>query len=154
MIVVSDTSCITNLIAIGRIQLLADLFGTVLIPVAVRGELTVSPARLPTFIWVQAAVDRAAVGRLLDEDLDEGEAEAIVLAEETRASALLIDEAAGRKTAQRLGLRIIGLLGVLRRAKKRGFIPAVRPDLDALQLLGFRGAPALRARVVKDLGET
>ncbi len=56
----------------------------------------------------------------------------IACAIDLNASLLLIDEQHGRTVAQRLGLRVIGLLGVLIEAKHRGLIPAVRPLLDAL----------------------
>lgn len=49
-VIVSDTSAITNLLAIGRIELLEDLFGRVLIPPAVAAELRVGHSQLPAFI--------------------------------------------------------------------------------------------------------
>ncbi len=153
MIVVSDTSCITNLIAIGRVTLLRDLFGTVLIPPAVRNELAVHHAALPDFLEVRAPFARELVERLLKEPLGQGEAEAIVLAEETHADYLLIDETAGRAVAKARGLTRFGILGVLQRAKERGQLSVVRADLDALQAVGFWIAPKLRERFLRDMGE-
>lgn len=72
------------------------------------------------------------LARTLSVELDSGEAGAIACAIDLNASLLLIDEQHGRTVAQRLGLRVIGLLGVLIEAKHRGLIPAVRPLLDAL----------------------
>lgn len=153
MIVVSDTSCITNLIAIRCVQLLRELFGTVIIPPAVRDELAARHAVLPDFLETRVPLETAAVARLLAEPLDPGEAEAIILAEELQADYLLIDEAARRDVAEARGLRHFGLLGVLRRAKEKGKIAQVQPDVDALIRAGFWIAPRLRERFLRDVGE-
>ena len=132
VIVVSDTSCISNLLIIGRADLLSQLFGEVVIPVAVRDELRVKHPSLPAFVNVGAVSDHAAVAAL-SARLDEGEAEAIVLACELKADFLLMDETDGREEALRRGLHVIGLLGVLVEAKRLGFLPEVRPLLDRLE---------------------
>jgi uncharacterized protein len=67
-----------------------------------------------------------------DRRLDPGEANAVVLAIELKATQLLIDERLGRIEAKRQGLRITGILGVLLAAKRRGLIPIIRPILDRL----------------------
>ena len=111
MIVVSDTPVITSLIHIGREQLLAELHGRVLIPPAVQQELLRTHIQIPHFLEVQSIHDPASVARLKTE-LDLGEAEAIVLAKESKADLLLIDEKLGRQIAMREGLRISGLPGL------------------------------------------
>jgi hypothetical protein len=68
--------------------------------------------------------------------LHRGEVEAIVLAQELQVL-LLIDEATGRRLAGHLGLKYIGLLGVLIQAKKDGLIPAVKPLMDQTIQKGF-----------------
>ena len=133
MIVISDTSSISNLITIGRVELLGLLFGEVIIPSAVQDELTVKHFSLPAFVKVGAIADHAAVVALTEELLDDGEAEAIVLAGELHADFLLMDETDGRAIAKQRGIRVIGLLGVLVEAKRHGFLPEVRPVLDQLQ---------------------
>jgi hypothetical protein len=125
MIVVSDTSVITSLIHIGREQLLAELHGQVLIPPAVQLELSRTHVQIPGFLEVWPVRDLASVARLKIE-LDQGEAEAIVLAKETKADLLLIDEKLGRQIAVREGLRISGLLGLCVDAKLSGRISSLR----------------------------
>ena len=106
MTVVSDTSPVLNLARIGRLELLRLLYGEVLIPFAVYRELTDSKRDLPPAIdlasmpWliVAAAADQNRVQELR-ENLDPGEAEAVVLATELRADLLLVDERRGRRTA-------------------------------------------------------
>jgi len=66
-----------------------------------------------------------------------------------------MDERLGRETARHLGLRCIGLIGVLIEAKHKGLIHAVKPYLDALRdIAGFRISDALYRRVLQDEGES
>ncbi|HEY5043269.1 MAG TPA: DUF3368 domain-containing protein [Verrucomicrobiae bacterium] len=132
MIVVSDTSPITTLLQIGKADLLHKLYGEVLIPEAVRAELSASHQSLPDFFQCVAAADREEVKRLLAE-LDPGEAEAIVLAKEQHADLLLIDENDGRNVATREGLRFIGLISVLVESKLEGFFPSLRDVLHEIE---------------------
>ncbi len=161
MIVVSDTSAIINLAMIGRLGLLHDIYTEVVIPAAVYQEIVIQGAGKPGAIevrtqpWFQqrAVVDTAFVSQLR-RDLDDGEAEAIVLAQEIGADLLLIDDRAARRHAARLGLRFIGLLGVLLEAKKAGLLPAVKPALDDLiSKAGFRVRSSLYQAFLASAGE-
>ena len=124
MIVVSDTSPVLNLARIGRLELLPLLYEQVLIPSAVYQELTASKRDVPPAIdlasqpWLIVATpsDQKRVQELR-ENLDPGEAEAIVLAIERRADLLLVDERRGRRIATAAGLTVTGLLGVIAGAK-------------------------------------
>ena len=87
-------------------------------------------------------------------ELDQGEAAAIALAAERQASLLLMDELRGRTVAKRFGIPTLGLLGILKRAKQRGLVPAIAPILDTLeQQAGFWVGTALRERVLREAGE-
>lgn len=161
MIVVSDASPLANLAVVGKLDLLPALYTQVLIPEAVAAELRAGEEQksFPPFLasshWleVRAVADRAAVDQLLLQ-LDLGEAESIVLAVESRAGLLLIDEKAGRSIACRRGLRTVGLLGSLILARHREQIPAVKPILDRLiRDAGFWVRPDLYDRVLREAGE-
>jgi uncharacterized protein len=159
MIVVSDTSPIANLAIVNHIHLLPDLFGQIIVPEVVFKELLANGKNhLVTQIvqsapWIEVySIKNLEVVKALAEDcsLDLGEAHAIVLATELQAHQLLIDERMGRAEAQRRGLSIIGILGVLLLAKQRDMIVAVKPVMDDLvNRANFRLRPTLYREVLK-----
>lgn len=161
MVVVSDASVLINLAWLGKLHLLNTLYGELLVPLAVWQEIVVKGAGKPgaaeveTAIWLQfQPVKNTSLVRALQQDLDAGEAEAIALALEVTADLLLMDERLGRATAQHLGLRSLGLIGVLLLAKKRSLITHIKPDLDYLrQVAGFYISEPLYRRVLQDVGE-
>lgn len=132
MIVVSDTSPILNLSLIHELDILRRLYGSVVIPPAVELEVTRYGLTL-TESWIQCVrpTDQATI-RTFMRTLDPGESEAITLAIELQSDYLLIDERLGRRAARQRGVRIIGLLGVLKEAKSKGFVESVKPLLDAM----------------------
>jgi predicted nucleic acid-binding protein len=153
VIVVSDTSAITSLLQIWRAELLVRLFQEVVIPAAVERELRHDHPVLPDFIHVAEVSNPNVVERLVQE-VDRGEAEAIALMLAKRGDILLIDERRGRRVAQREGVPVIGLLGVLTEAKRRGALDSLRETLDALQrVAGFHMSSNLKARVLAEVGE-
>jgi predicted nucleic acid-binding protein len=68
--------------------------------------------------------------------LAQGECEAILLAEEEGAP-LLVDERKARDAAVQRGIKVIGSPWVLKEAKQRGMILAVRPILEELLAIGY-----------------
>jgi uncharacterized protein len=153
MIVVSDTSAITALLQIGQAGLLEKLYYQILIPEAVRDELLKNHLSLPAFLQYTKVVNFAEVQRLLVE-IDLGEAEAIVLAKETHADLLLIDELAGRRVARREGLRFVGLMGVLVQAKQKQFIKSVRELTTKLELVAdFHLSEEIKSIAFRKAGE-
>ncbi|MBP8985616.1 MAG: DUF3368 domain-containing protein [Syntrophobacterales bacterium] len=161
MSVVSNASPLINLAWIGKLDLLRRLYGEVFIPEAVWHEVTIEGAGQPganevkaaTWIKVRSVANTSLV-QALRQELDAGEAEAIVMALELKSELLLMDERVGREVARHLGLRYTGLIGLLVEAKHKGLLSAVKPHLDALRnVAGFRIRDALYARVLKDEGE-
>ena len=155
MIVVSDTSPLSALLTVGKLTLLHELFGEILIPSAVYRELLQHHPEVSetSFLRHQSVVDQSAVSALLD-TLDPGEAEAIVLAVEQHADLLLIDESLGRTSAMQHDVPIIGLMGILLLAKSAGLLTEVAPIINAVEeQAGFYLGRALKAQILRDAGE-
>lgn len=156
MIVVSDTSALSNLAIVDHLWLLEALYQTVIVPDVVATELAAASnptiAAILQLDWIQTqSLTNSQLAEQLQQErgLDAGEANAIALALELQADDLLIDERLGRQEAIRLRLSIIGILGVLLVAKQRSLIPQVQPVVDALiNQAGFRVSPQLYQRVL------
>lgn len=161
MIVVSDASPLISLSAVGHLDLLKDLFGEVWIPDAVLDEVRESGAGRPgssevgALAWIKIeSIRDSTLMRALLEDLDRGEAEAIALGVQVAADLVVMDERRGRNAAKRLGLRVVGVLGMLVAGKNAGLIPSVGAVLDRLVAeAGFRVSSALRDLVLRSVQE-
>jgi hypothetical protein len=139
--VVSDTTVISNLAAVGQAVLLRIEFGTVFVPPAVWRELhartslpgaaAADSARESGWLVVQTPKPSETFNQLLAE-LDSGEAEAIALAYELKPATVLLDETDGRAEARRLGLATIGTVGILAGARQSGQLQKIKPLLDRL----------------------
>jgi len=153
MIVVSDTSSVSALLHIGPCDLLERLYGRVIIPEAVESELRRRFDSLPDFLHCEQVSDNNEVKRF-SKELDLGEAEAIVLARETHADILLMDELKGRAVALREGIPLIGLIGVLLQAKRNGLVPSVRRLIDRLEAEAkFRISTEIKRTAIESAGE-
>ena len=154
MIVIADTSPLNYLVLIGAIDVLPTLYQSVIIPKAVLAELHAKDTprlvkewidSLPSWLEVkQPDMSEAAIPARLDA----GEREAIVLAQQLRANAIIIDDRDGRKEATQRGIKVIGTLAVLNDAAIRGLIdlPAV---ITKLKQTNFRA----RAKLISALLE-
>ena len=163
-IVVADTG---PLIALGRVEclkLLHNLYQDILIPPAVGKELRLGSGRPGARQsaealeqgWLRVQQPSAGSAQALSElmlVLDPGEAEAILLAEEVNCRFLLIDERKGRAIANRRGVPVVGIAGVLLAAKKSGLIDAVVPILKNFEQAGYRISGALTKEITRLAGE-
>ncbi len=158
LLVVSNSSVIIALARIGHLDLLQKLFRKVFVPKTVWKEITVESkpgseeiARAD-FIRVDEAGDKRLV-TLLEEFVDTGEAEAIVLSLERSADLLLVDDRDARNLAKKLGLQVMGTLGVVALAKYKGLIPEVRPIVYKLVKRGCWISSSILERFLRELGE-
>jgi predicted nucleic acid-binding protein len=161
VIVVADTSALINLCRVGQNGLFRLLFREVVIPPEVAVEFARLVSNGPRFAGLVSpdGIRQQAPAALLPAirdapGLDAGETAALSLAVEIRADAVLVDERRGHDVAVQLGLRVIGVVGILLRAKSAGLVSAVKPLLEALDRdAGFWLSESLREQVLKLAGE-
>ena len=144
MIVIADSTCLISLAHISKFDLLKELFGEVIVPQAVFDEVVHMGRNRPGqnelrnsgWIKTRTVKDKLAVEALMT-DLGRGEAEVIVLARETKADLIILDDGKARRKAKALGLEITGTIDILLYAAKERRIRFV-PVLDSLIASGFR----------------
>lgn len=137
MKVISNASPLIALSAIGKLELLHELYGTVFIPPAVYDEVAVGQHKQRVIIddfkksWLKVKpVQSKVIVDTLKIELDAGEAEVIALAIDEKADLILIDERIGRRTAERLGVLFLGTLGILTQAKQKKSNPNTQTDFS------------------------
>ncbi len=151
-VVISDTSPLCYLVCIGEVELLPRLFETVFVPQAVLDELRHPKA--PTLVqqwmatlpeWLQVREPAVLLPEL---DLDPGETAALSLAKEFADSLLIMDERKGRRLAQENGVLVVGTLGLLEEADRRGWLD-FEEALGRLQSTNFRCNRTVMAQLLK-----
>jgi len=160
MIVVSDTSCISNLLLIGQLDLLQKIYTEIIIPPAVHNEILkletsgrdLSDFKLRKWILIKQDFPRN-ISSLPPKNIDRGEAEALDLAVYLKADRLLIDERKGSQLAKQLGITTIGLLGILKIAKEKNLISSIKIILDQLIENNFWLSNQLYNLVLKSVNE-
>lgn len=132
--VIVNSTPIIALADIGRLDILQDVYGEIIIPDAVYDEVTVKDSGyLDGYDWIKVgSITNQAAKKFFISALHDGEVEVMILATEIEADLVIIDDGLARKHAKRLGLTVTGTLGVLLRAKSNGNIEAVKPLLDNL----------------------
>lgn len=158
-VIIADSSPLIALAIIGQLDLLRELYAQVFAPPAVWEEVTVKGRGLPgshevsQLTWLEIKAPEAEWLQALLILVDRGEAEAIALANSIQGSTVLLDDARARRVAERFGIRRIGTLGILRRAKKAGLLEQVRPLVEQLRENGIYMRQNLVDAVLRDLGE-
>ena len=141
MIVISDSTPLIALVNIAYVDVLQQMFGSVIVPAAVARELGDSKrpqavqefiASPPTWLSIRAASLIEAIP-----DIHDGEREAISLAKELHADLLLIDDADGREAAIQRGIATVRTLRLLTDAANRGLLD-LKTAFDRLAQTNFR----------------
>ena len=147
-VVIADTGPLNYLVLIDQAHILPALFTTIIIPEAVRTELSHPEAPAPVRQWlaeppwwlvVQAAPNVAEPDL---QRLDQGEREAVMLAIALAADLILMDDRAGVVRARARGFAVTGTLGLIDLAARRGWID-VAEAIAGLQATSFRCRPEL-----------
>jgi hypothetical protein len=160
LIVISDTTPLSELAKIGRLEILQEVYGRVVIPQEVFDEVTAWSHPAVNAIVSAKWIEIRPVGNPQEvltlhssTQLGLGECAAISLAEELHATRLLIDDLAARHQAQSRNLPVIGTVGVILVAKGLGVIPAVKDLLDGLVAHGTRIGQKLYQDALSIAGE-
>lgn len=133
MRVVSDTGPLHYLVLIGQVDLIPQLLlspgGSVSIPITVRDELDRPATPLSIRAWIASPPSWLTIvpGPFPElhaalTTLDEGENDAIALAKRLSAALVLMDDRAGVAAARARSLVVMGTLGLLDRAARRGLV--------------------------------
>ena len=146
MTVVSDTSPLNYLILIGAIDILENLFSQVVIPQAVFFES--QHARTPQRVkyWLAGAPPWLDVKQTYassfspSKRIGDGEREAIALAMDLTADAVLIDDRDGTQEARKQNLIALGTVNLLDRAAERHLLN-LPEAIDRLRQTSFRLPP-------------
>jgi predicted nucleic acid-binding protein len=137
--VVVNSTPIIALLGIGRLDLLRELYGTVVIPAAVRDEICITNTdALVGCAWIAVRqITNLVAKETFTTALHDGEVEVMLLAKEMNADLVIMDDGLARKHAKYLNLTITGTMGVLLRAKARGILTEIKPVLNDLIRFGF-----------------
>jgi len=148
-IIISDTSCLILLDKINELELLKSIALKVYITPTIQKEFS---KELPSWITIKSPGDKH-YQKILEMDLDDGEASAIALSLEVDNSILLIDDLKGRKIAERLNLRYSGTFGLILKAKQIGRIKSVQEILEKVKETNFRFSEKLLSAIIREAGE-
>ena len=148
-LLVADSGPIIALAKLGRLEILRELAGRLIVPPAVWREVTSEKPDLADALavtkatWIEVIAPTKPLPGVVHQDLGPGEVEAMRLAFELREGRLLLDETLGRREALRLKLHIIGTVGLLIRAEEAGLVRSARAEAQNLARAGYYLAPAL-----------
>ncbi|MCI1696501.1 DUF3368 domain-containing protein [Aneurinibacillus aneurinilyticus] len=158
--IISNTSPLIALSKIHQLHLLWELYDQVFISEAVYEEIIASSDEKSSGkkdvrqavqnqnISLYQIQDQALVKSMYGK-LHKGELETIVGGRELNADFVLIDEKAARQTAKNFFLTVIGSIGILRIAKRKGKIEQIKPYMDFLMMEGYRISQSIYRMVLE-----
>jgi len=131
--IIGDSSALIALSVVNKLELLEQLYENLYVPQAVFDEVTQvgRPQSDKLRRFLQSKVNRVELN-LTKLGLGLGELEAITLYKKLDAEVLLIDDNRAKKYAVLNGVRVIGSLGVLIKAKEEGYIEQVKPLVEEI----------------------
>jgi len=156
---VVNSSPLIVLARISQIDLLIKLGNALIIPEGVAQEIDCGPATDPARNWLRetgvsfvrkAPMVHSTIGGW---DLGLGESEVLAMAWKMPGAMAILDDKAARQCASSLQIPILGTLGILWRAKKAGFISALRPFFASLVKEGFRIDEKILTSLMQQAGE-
>ena len=152
--IISNTTPILSLLKINKLSLLKNLYGQIIVPFAVYQEIENGRDKpyyqdLLLINWIEIKKIKNQKSREYIFDLDDGEAEVLILANEINADLVLLDEIMGRRFSKQLKISFTGTIGVLLKAKEKGYIPSVKVLLEELITKGIWLNPKLITKALQ-----
>jgi len=142
--VVCNAGPLIALAGIAQLPLLRALYRRILVPEPVIEEVVRSGAgragaiEIASAQWLEVVSPPTEPDALLAAELGTGESAVLRVAARLRAPLVLIDERRARRIATQVyRLKVRGTAGVLVEAKRGGFIPTIRPLLEAMVQNGY-----------------
>ena len=158
--VVVNSTPIISLSIIGELELLKMLYDEVYIPnavfreISVDGESRAGSKFLENYNFIKVvSITNDETRRFFSASLHDGEVETMILAKEIEADLAIIDDYTARKYANYFGITITGTIGVLIKAKERGYIKKVKPLIDMLINNGIYIGQRLYKDILRITGE-
>lgn len=158
-VIVNSTPLIA-LCHVNKLEILKELYGEITIPTAVYNEISVKKDSVckrdiecsKDWIHIEKIQNEMAKA-MYKTQLHEGEVEVIILAKELDADLVVIDDQNAKKHAKYLGLPVTGTLGILIKAKQRGFISELKPLLNVMVEKNIYISDLLIKLILKQVGE-
>ncbi len=156
--IISNTTPILSLLKIDKLNLLKELYGIVIVPFAVYQEIEEGKEKpyyqdLTSLDWIEIRNIKNPDSREYLIDLDDGEAEVLVLAKEINADLVILDEIMGRRYAKRFEINLTGTIGILLKAKENGLITSIKNLMSELVEKGTWLNPKLISKAIKIANE-
>lgn len=147
--IISDTSCFIILTNIRELDLLQKVYGQIVTTIEVAAEYG---ERLPDWVVIESVNDKYRQ-KILEMQVDKGEASALALAIETSDSTIIVDDYRARKVAEKLGINYTGTIGVIIKAKLKGIILTIKPLLAKIRQTDFRITDEIERQALMEAGE-
>jgi predicted nucleic acid-binding protein len=156
--IISNTTPILSLLKIDKLDLLKELYGIVIVPFAVYQEIEEGKEKpyyqdLTSLDWIEIRNIKNPDSREYLIDLDDGEAEVLVLAKEINADLVILDEIMGRRYAKQFKINLTGTIGILLKAKENGLIISIKKLISELVEKGTWLNPKLISKAIKMANE-
>ncbi len=158
--VVVNTTPLIALSHVGQLELLKRMYDEIIIPEAVYEELSIKTESVckkevdNSLDWIRVERIKNQMAKdMYKTQLHDGEVEVMILAKETSADVVIIDDANAKKYAKYLKLPVTGTLGVLLRAKQQGHIDRLEPILRQMIEKGIYISANLVEMCLKQVGE-
>ena len=129
--IISNTTPILSLLKLDKLYLLKKLYGRVIVPFAVYHEIEEGKEKpyyqdLTLLKWIEIRKIKNPNSRDYLIDLDDGEAEVLILAKEINADLVILDEIMGRRYAKQFEINLTGTIGILLKAKENGLVSSIK----------------------------